>query len=78
MFELKILIPVKQPVGGIRTYLKYTYPHLIKNKYSITIVSPDKRYLGQMLKDLKKIDIEVLAIQKIVVVFIISANKYTN
>ena len=64
MRTVNILIPVKQPVGGIRTYLKYTYPYLKKNIYAITIVSPDKRYLNQMLKDLDTINIDVLAIKK--------------
>jgi len=35
----KILIIIRHPVGGIRTYLKYTYRYLDPDKYDLTIMT---------------------------------------
>jgi len=33
----KVLVVIRHPTGGIRTYLKYTYAHLDASKYQFTI-----------------------------------------
>ncbi len=38
--KISILIPIRHPVGGIRTYLKYTYGKLDFSKYELTLVFP--------------------------------------
>jgi len=38
--KLHILTVVRYPLGGIRTYLKYTYGHLDRAKYRFTIAAP--------------------------------------
>ena len=53
---IKVIIPIRHPVGGIRTYLKYTYRNMVRNTYNLTIVSPDKKYVMQLRKDLRDFD----------------------
>lgn len=51
--KIRILVPIRYPVGGIRTYLKYTYGQLAKHKYEFDLVAPEKKWLEQIADDLK-------------------------
>jgi glycosyltransferase involved in cell wall biosynthesis len=55
-----ILVPIRHPVGGIRTYLKYTYRHLDRNCYKFTLVAPNKSFLEQLKKDLADLSVQVV------------------
>jgi len=37
---LRILVVARWPLGGIRTYMRYTYKYLPKNRFKITILAP--------------------------------------
>ncbi|WP_198683475.1 glycosyltransferase family 4 protein [Peristeroidobacter agariperforans] len=47
-----LLLVVRWPVGGIRTYLKYTYKYLDPAEIALTIVAPDLAETDQLAKDL--------------------------
>jgi glycosyltransferase involved in cell wall biosynthesis len=51
----KILLVVRHPVGGIRTYFKYIYSQDVFNKYDFTIVSPDSE-VKSLLKEIFEAD----------------------
>src|SRR4051812_9357126 len=49
----RILVLVRHPVGGIRTYLKYTYNRLSPEKYAFTIVTIKGAEVDLIEQDLK-------------------------
>ena len=58
--RLKVLIPARHLVGGIRTYLKYTFKYLDATRYEFTILSvindleeSESRFLTNDLKNIK-------------------------
>ena len=57
--KIRILIPIRYPVGGIRTYLKYTYGKIDNNKYRLDFVAPSREWLERIKKDLSKFKIIV-------------------
>jgi glycosyltransferase involved in cell wall biosynthesis len=48
--KTNILVVIRHPVGGIRTYLKYTYRYLDKSKYQMTVLTV-KDFEGSLLKE---------------------------
>ena len=50
--KIRILVPIRYPVGGIRTYLKYTYGKLDRNRYEFDFVAPSKKWLNRIKLDL--------------------------
>lgn len=58
--KVNILVPVKYPVGGIRTYLKYTYGNLDRNKYSFTLLGLDPDWLKLIKNDLQKHEVNLV------------------
>ena len=54
-----VITPIKYPVGGIRTYLKYTYGRLQPDKYSFTLVGPSRSWLERIQADLSDYDIDI-------------------
>lgn len=60
----KILTVIRYPVGGIRTYLKYTYGHLDPSKYEFTFLTV-RNYEAKIIKeDLKNFQTEVIEVQE--------------
>ena len=57
---LNILVPVKYPVGGIRTYLKYTYGKLDKEKYKFILASQDVKWLQIVKEDLPDHQVKII------------------
>lgn len=49
----RVLAVVRWPVGGIRTYLRYVYGRLDRERYDFTIVGPDLEEMQVLLDDLK-------------------------
>jgi len=63
--KYNILTIIRNPVGGIRTYIKYTYGNLNKDKYQFTLViakdtEKDSEFL---LDDLSGFDVNILEIK---------------
>lgn len=60
-----ILTVIKHPVGGIRTYLRYTYARLDKEKYQFTILTAYDPYEStSMREDLKGVDPEIVEVDE--------------
>lgn len=58
--KTKILVVIRHPVGGIRTYLKYTYKYLERSKYQFTVLTV-KDPEGSLLKsNLSGFDLEIV------------------
>ena len=52
----KILLVVRWPVGGIRTYMRYVYTKMDKDKYSFTVIGPDISEFEVLASDLERIN----------------------
>lgn len=61
MKKYKILLIVRHPVGGIRTFFKYFYRNYDPEKYSFTLVSPDTPETQVLLNDICKLDVAYLS-----------------
>lgn len=55
--KIKLLLVIRWPVGGIRTFIRYVYNNFNRSRYHITIVAPDIPELKVMVDDLKGFDI---------------------
>jgi glycosyltransferase involved in cell wall biosynthesis len=54
--RIKILLIVRWPVGGIRTFIHYVYTKFDKSNYEITIISPYFEEVEQLITDLYEND----------------------
>lgn len=61
--KAKILVMIRHPVGGIRTYLKYTYRYLDKAKYHLTILTVRDAEGNLIKKDLSGFELEIVEVQ---------------
>lgn len=61
--KLKILTIIRHPVGGIRTYIKYTYGNLDKDKYHFTILTVQDEEAKVIKKDLKGFSLELIEVK---------------
>jgi glycosyltransferase involved in cell wall biosynthesis len=57
---INILVPIRYPVGGIRTYLKYTYGKLDKGRYRFVFIGPQKDCLQIIKNDLSDYSVEII------------------
>ena len=57
MKKRKILLVVRHPVGGIRTFFRYVYRTFSAEKYQFTLVAPDLPETGFLREDLKELDL---------------------
>ncbi|MBE9528375.1 MAG: glycosyltransferase family 4 protein [Proteobacteria bacterium] len=55
--KYRVLLFVRWPVGGIRTFVRYIYKNFDPLKYEFTILGPDQSELKVLLDDLKMHDI---------------------
>ncbi|KAA0890508.1 glycosyltransferase family 4 protein [Oryzomonas rubra] len=62
--KIKILLVVRWPVGGIRTYLRYVYNCFDPSKYTITLIAPDLPEVSVLLNDLSRHDIIFLPLDE--------------
>ena len=62
MYQKKIhlLLVVRWPVGGIRTFCKYVYNNFDKSKYRFTILAPNVEELDTLVEDLSGFDIKIV------------------
>ncbi|MBZ5555293.1 MAG: glycosyltransferase family 4 protein [Acidobacteriia bacterium] len=61
--RIRILTVIRHPVGGIRTYLKYTYGHLDEQKYEFTILTVQGDEAQLILKDLEKFGVNLVEVE---------------
>ena len=52
--KLKVLLVVRWPVGGIRTYLKYVYGHLDPGRYEISVIAARSDETSSPIDDIRQ------------------------
>jgi glycosyltransferase involved in cell wall biosynthesis len=62
--KIRILLVVRWPVGGIRTFMRYVYNHFDSDFYDFSIVAPNVTELKVLLKDLEKFNLKYIHINK--------------
>lgn len=60
MNKHRILLVVKHPVGGIRTFFRYVYTNIGSSNYHFTLVAPDLPETRVLLDDFKYINLEYI------------------
>jgi glycosyltransferase involved in cell wall biosynthesis len=55
--KYKILLVIRWPIGGIRTFIRYVYRNFDFRRYSFTIIAPDLPELRILLSDLDDLDL---------------------
>jgi glycosyltransferase involved in cell wall biosynthesis len=58
--KIRVLIPMRYPVGGIRTYLNYFYGNLDKESYALTFIGPQKKFLDRIKDDFTNHNVEII------------------
>lgn len=61
---IHILSVIRNPVGGIRTFIRYVYTNFNKANYHFTLLAPDLPELHVLLNDLKCFKIDFISIKK--------------
>jgi len=62
MTKHRILLIVRHPVGGIRTFLRYVYTNIGSLKYHFTLVAPDMPETRVLLDDLSELGLEYIPV----------------
>ena len=62
--RLRILIPIRYPVGGIRTYLKYTHGILEKDQYEFSFLAPSIEWLNHIKNDFSDFKVKTISTKK--------------
>jgi glycosyltransferase involved in cell wall biosynthesis len=60
MKKHRILLIVKHPVGGIRTFFRYVYKNFGSENYHFTLVAPDFPETRVLLEDLRDLDLDYI------------------
>ena len=60
MREYNVLVVVRHPVGGIRTFLRYVYGKFDRQRYSFTLIAPDLPEAQVLLDDLKELSLRFI------------------
>jgi len=55
--KYRILLVVRHPVGGIRTFFRYFYRNFSADKYQFTLVAPELAETRVLLEDLRDLDL---------------------
>jgi glycosyltransferase involved in cell wall biosynthesis len=64
MKKYRILVVVRHPVGGIRTFFRYLYNNLSIQNYQFTLVAPEMPEVNVLLEDLRQLDLTYKAADK--------------
>jgi len=59
--KYRVLVVIRWPVGGIRTFVRYVFSNFNPRLYRFTVVAPDVPELRVMLEDLKQLDVSYTA-----------------
>lgn len=62
MTKHRILLVVKHPVGGIRTFLRYVYANIRSSNYRFTLVAPNLPETRILLDDLSGLELEYIPV----------------
>jgi len=60
MKKHRILLVVKHPVGGIRTFFRYVYKGFCSEKYQFTLIAPNFPETRVLLEDLRELDLHYI------------------
>lgn len=58
MRKYRVLVVVRHPVGGIRTFFRYVYKKFDGKKYSFTLIAPDFPETRVLLEDLQNLNLQ--------------------
>ncbi len=61
--KTNLLVVIRHPVGGIRTYLKYTYKYLDPGKYNLTVLTVRNPEGSHIRSDLNSFDIRMVEVE---------------
>jgi len=61
--KYRILLVIRWPVGGIRTFIRYVYNNFDHSRYSLTILAQDQPELRTLLDDLRNLDVTYIPVQ---------------
>lgn len=64
MRKYHILVVVRHPVGGIRTFFRYVYRKFNREQYLFTLIAPDFPEARVLLEDLKELDIQFVPVEQ--------------
>jgi glycosyltransferase involved in cell wall biosynthesis len=64
MKKHRILLIVRHPLGGIRTFFRYVYRHFDPEKYEFILVAPDLPGTRVLLEDLRKLNLVYIPLDK--------------
>ena len=62
--KTKILLVVRWPGGGIRTFLRYVYRNFDPHLFQLTILSPNEQELDILKEDLKDLNVEIIRLSE--------------
>jgi glycosyltransferase involved in cell wall biosynthesis len=60
MKKIKLLTVCSQPLGGIRTFVKYHLKYLPKDKFEVNVLAAPSVEKKAFIDDMKKLDIEII------------------
>lgn len=60
----RILLVVRWPIGGIRTFFRYFYRNFDSRKYAFTLIAPDLAETKVLLNDLSRLDVRYIQTRK--------------
>jgi glycosyltransferase involved in cell wall biosynthesis len=61
--KTNVLVVIRHPVGGIRTYLKYTYRYLDKSKFQFTLLTIQDPEGSLLKRDLSGFELQIVEIR---------------
>lgn len=64
MNKHRILLIVRHPVGGIRTFFRYVYGNISSSNYYFTLVAPECHETSVLLNDLSELDLEYIPVRQ--------------
>lgn len=62
--EKKVLLVVRWPVGGIRTFIRYVYRKFDPGRWRFTIIGPDLPEMRVLIDDLSVIDVRYIPVEE--------------
>lgn len=64
MKKYQILLVVRWPIGGIRTFFRYFYRYFDERKYHFTLIAPAFSEVNTLLEDLSGLDLKYIPLDK--------------
>jgi glycosyltransferase involved in cell wall biosynthesis len=62
--KTKVLLVIRWPVGGIRTFVRYVYRNFDRNKWQFTIIAPEMDEMKILIDDLHEFDVAYLPVRE--------------